>query len=257
MTETQTKPRLQGQFEWSDAKSIHIQARFDKVALHENRLVFISLVAFSQDVKALRAAFAAGLDSPMRLKNVTLSKDDESTVPGDVRTSPVGYRLDTHRLGFRSIHALFTCRQTGFLPNDSDDALWQELKGFQTPRFSMTPGRSRRRTGRSFSPFSVGCLTPHDFLIRLSTTIVADMFPAANARGPFQESQRCLRTPGAKSSLKTGSVFITASPDASVGPSFAARTRTTAKTLATAKTGFLIACASWPGSSASKFAAIP
>jgi hypothetical protein len=56
MTETQTKPSLQGLFEWYDAKSIHIQARFDKVALHESRLMFISLVAFSQDVKALRAA---------------------------------------------------------------------------------------------------------------------------------------------------------------------------------------------------------
>ena len=43
--------------------------------------MFISLVAFSQDVKAIRAALAAGLDSPMWLKNVTLSKDDESMVP--------------------------------------------------------------------------------------------------------------------------------------------------------------------------------
>ena len=81
MTETQTKPRLQGLFEWSDGKSIHIQARFDKVALHQDKLVFISLVAFSQDVKAIRAALAAGLASPMWLKNVTLSKDGESKVP--------------------------------------------------------------------------------------------------------------------------------------------------------------------------------
>jgi hypothetical protein len=128
MTETQTKRRLQGQLEWSDTKSIHIQARFDKVALHENRLVFISLVAFSQDVKAIRAALAAGLDSPMRLKNVTVSRDGESTVPDSVWPSPGGYRIDAHRLGFGSIHALFTSRQQGFLPNDSDDALWQELK---------------------------------------------------------------------------------------------------------------------------------
>jgi hypothetical protein len=135
MTETQTRPRLQGQFEWIDSKSIHIQARFDKVALHQNRLVFISLVAFSQDIKAIRAAFAAGLDSPMRLKNVTLWKDDESTVPGGVWPALGGYRIDAHRLGFGSFHALFTCRQDGFLPNDSDDALWQELKQerFTTP----------------------------------------------------------------------------------------------------------------------------
>ena len=136
MTETQTKPRLQGKFEWSDGKSIHIQARFDKVALDENQACFhFSLVAFSQDVKAIRAAFAAGLDSPIRLKNVTLARDDESMVPGDVRPSLGGYRLDAHRLGFGSVHALFTCRQQGFLPNDSDDALWQELKQerFTTP----------------------------------------------------------------------------------------------------------------------------
>jgi hypothetical protein len=135
MTETQTKPRLQGIFEWSDGKSIHIEARFDKVALDQNRLFFISLVAFGQDVKALRAAFAVGVDSPIHLKNVTLSRDGESTIPGDVRPAFGGYRLDTHRLGFGSIHALFTCRQPGFLPNESDDALWQELKQerFTTP----------------------------------------------------------------------------------------------------------------------------
>ena len=33
------------------------------------------------------------------------------------------------------LHAIFTCRQPGFLLNDSDDALWQELKQerFTTP----------------------------------------------------------------------------------------------------------------------------
>jgi hypothetical protein len=135
MTETQTRPRLVGLFEWFDDKSIHIQARFDKVALHEDKLVFISLVAFSQDVKAIRAALAAGLASPMWLKNVTLSKDGESSVPGSVSPSPGGYRIDAHRLGLGSIHALFTCRQQGLLPNDSDEALWQELKQerFTTP----------------------------------------------------------------------------------------------------------------------------
>jgi hypothetical protein len=132
---TETRPRLQGLFEWSDAKAIHIQARFDKVAVHQDRLAFISLVAFSQDIKAIRAALAAGLASPMWLKNVTLSRDGESKVPESVWPSPAGYRLDSHRLGFGSIHALFTCRQQGFLPDDSDDALWQELRQvrFTTP----------------------------------------------------------------------------------------------------------------------------
>ena len=103
--------------------------------MHQDKLVFISLVAFSQDVKAIRAALAAGLQSPMCLKNVTLSKDGEFKVPESVVPSPSGYRIDARRLGFGSIHALFTCHQQGFLPNDTDDVLWQELKHerFTTP----------------------------------------------------------------------------------------------------------------------------
>jgi hypothetical protein len=135
MTETQTEPRLRGLFEWCDGKSIHIQARFDKVALHQDKLVFISLVAASPGLKALRAALASGLAAPMWLKNVSLLKDGEPKVPESVVQSPTGYRIDAHRLRFGLIHALFTCRQQGFLQNDSDDALWQELKQerFTTP----------------------------------------------------------------------------------------------------------------------------
>jgi hypothetical protein len=135
MIETQMTPRLQGNFAWTDNKAIHIEARFDRVALHDNRLMFISLVAFSHDIKAIRAALAAELTSPIWLKNVTLTKDDESLVPAEVWPSLSGYRIDAHRLGYGSIHAIFTARQQGFLPNDGDDALWQELKQerFTTP----------------------------------------------------------------------------------------------------------------------------
>ena len=85
--------------------------------------------------RSIRAAMAAGLAAPIWLKNVTLSRDGESKVPESMAPSPSGYRIDAHRLGFGSIHALFTCRQQGFLPNDSDDALWHELKQerFTTP----------------------------------------------------------------------------------------------------------------------------
>src|SRR5262245_19769977 len=106
MAETQSSPRLIGLFEWSDSKSIHIRARFDRVALHQDKLVFISLVAFSQDVKAIRAALAAGLASPMRLKNAALSRNGESKVPESVWPSPGAYRIDAHKPGLGSIHAL-------------------------------------------------------------------------------------------------------------------------------------------------------
>jgi hypothetical protein len=78
MTETVTRPRLRGRLEWSDARSIHIQARFDKVAVHQNRLMLISLVAYSQDVKASRAGLAAGLNVPMRLRDIPLARGEET-----------------------------------------------------------------------------------------------------------------------------------------------------------------------------------
>jgi hypothetical protein len=45
------------------------------------------------------------------------------------------WSVSDQRIGFGSIDAIFTCRQQRFLPNDSDDALWQELKQdrFTTP----------------------------------------------------------------------------------------------------------------------------
>jgi len=135
MTDAKNNPCLRGTFEWCDGKSVDIRARFDKLALHQNRLLFISLVAFSQDVKAIRAGFAAGLNSPIRLKLTAPTDDDESDLPSNVWPSTLGYRVDSHRLGYGSVHALFTCRQPGFLPNDSDGALWRELKQerFSTP----------------------------------------------------------------------------------------------------------------------------
>jgi hypothetical protein len=135
MTETPIQPHLQGRLEWSDSKSIHIQARFDKVAVQQNRLMLISLVAYSQDVKAIRAGLAAGLNVPMRLRDITLTKDEETIAPNDVWPSGHGYRVDAHRLGFGMLHAIFTTRQPGFLLDDGDDALWQELKQerFTTP----------------------------------------------------------------------------------------------------------------------------
>ena len=134
MIETENKPCLRGTFEWSDGKSVDIRARFDKLAVHQNRLLFISLVAFSQDVKAIRAGFAAAINSAIRLR-VASPTDDESDLPTNVWPSTLGYQVDSYRLGYGSVHALFTCRQPGFLANGSDDALWQELKQerFTTP----------------------------------------------------------------------------------------------------------------------------
>ncbi len=66
-----------------------LQARFDKVAVHDDKLVFISLVAFSQDVKAIRAALAAGINAPIWLRDVTLSKDGDPRFREPCRHRPV------------------------------------------------------------------------------------------------------------------------------------------------------------------------
>jgi hypothetical protein len=109
--------------------------RFDKLELHHNKLVFVRLVAFRHFINAIKAAVAAGLTSPARLKNLKLTNRNESPVPFDPWPLLSGCQVDTHRLGYSSIHAMFVCRQQGFLANDSDDALWQELKEerFSTP----------------------------------------------------------------------------------------------------------------------------
>jgi hypothetical protein len=109
--------------------------RFDKLGLHHNKKVFVRLVAFSQYVIAINAAVPAGLTSPARLMNLKLTNRKESLVPFDLWPSLSGCEVDAHRLGDGSIHAMFVCRQQGFLANDSDDALWQELKQerFTTP----------------------------------------------------------------------------------------------------------------------------
>ncbi len=136
MTETQTKPRLQGQFEWSDAKSIHIQARFDKVAVHQNRLMFISLVAFSQDVKAIRAGLAAGLDSPHAAHERHSHqgrRDHRSQTTSGPRATATG-STPTGSASARSTPSSPAASRASCL-NDGDDALWQELKQerFTTP----------------------------------------------------------------------------------------------------------------------------
>jgi hypothetical protein len=135
MKVTHDKPRLEGRFEWVQDKAIDIRAKFDKVAVHDERLLFISFVAFSQHVKAIRAGIGARLTALMKLRDIKLMKDAESIMPHHVGPSPSGYRIDAHRRGIRSVHAMFTARQQGLLVNDSDDALWQDLEHerFTTP----------------------------------------------------------------------------------------------------------------------------
>jgi len=61
---------------------------------------------------------------------------------------------------------------------------------------------------------SVGYLTPPGQSVFLSITVIVDI-PSIATAGCSLESHRCLLTPDARSSARTRSGFITASPDAS------------------------------------------
>jgi hypothetical protein len=96
----------------------------------------MSCVGYSQDIKAIRAALAAEVNRPMRIRGIHLAGPQGSIAPGDVWClKGTKYTCEIHRLGLGSCHALFICRRKGFLLDGSDQALWNELKDsrFTTP----------------------------------------------------------------------------------------------------------------------------
>jgi hypothetical protein len=144
-------------------EDFHITAKFDQLAIHNNYLVFISLVGYANDVKAMRAALASGIRHPMRVAGVELTRGHEKIVPGDIwaRTG-VKYSLAQHKLGYGTVHALFTIREKGVLLNDQDETLWAELKHerFTTPLLRAWLPYLRQElaaAGKLKPMFTVGC----------------------------------------------------------------------------------------------------
>lgn len=136
MTEPEETPTLSGTLTWSDSKDISINVKLDKVAIHKNKLMFVAIVGVDQNLKAMRAAFAAGINNPIRLDNVVLHRNGVRVSPGlNITCMKDGYRAESHRLGLDQHHAIFTARRPGLMLVDTDAALWAELKAerYSTP----------------------------------------------------------------------------------------------------------------------------
>lgn len=124
-----TGHRLLGTYEWSDEKQMHISASYDRIAWFNRKLLVASLVTSVSSVKALRAAISSECGNAMHF-----SVPDRSPETG-VRIDDQGYALHVHRLPFSTAHAVVINRRPGLLLNNSDAALWAELKAerFSTP----------------------------------------------------------------------------------------------------------------------------
>lgn len=124
----ETEHRLVGTFEWRDEKQMAIQGLYDRVAYHNKRLVMISLVASVSEIKAMRAAIGSECKNSM-----SFTAPDGSEAGTGLYADDQGYTVAVHRLPYGTAHAVFISRRPGLLLNDSDAALWAELKD---PRFS-------------------------------------------------------------------------------------------------------------------------
>jgi hypothetical protein len=126
--------RLAGNLRWRDGNQIDIGVAVDKLAIAKDRLAMVSCVGYAQDIKALRAALAGGTQAPMTFTDregraLTLTEGNTPVTPQYVYPSAgTRYAADSHRLAFGVHHATFVAAVPGLMLEDSDDALWNELK---------------------------------------------------------------------------------------------------------------------------------
>ena len=126
-----TNHSLVGEFEWHDSKQMHIKASYDRLAINSRYLGMISLVASVADLKAMRAAIGSDCQAGMTFSGDVPTNLGRRTVTADGRS----YQIYMHRLPYAMAHAVFIARRPGLLLNDSNAALWAELKDsrYSTP----------------------------------------------------------------------------------------------------------------------------
>jgi hypothetical protein len=123
---------------------ISASAQLSAIAIHGSEMLFASVVASEADFKVMRAACNSGGSIPHQWVGVGLKVFEPSKAndqwkypsdPGYMHSSPQGYEIYRHPLGFGSRHYLFVSRNPSFLLVASDEALYRELKSerFTTP----------------------------------------------------------------------------------------------------------------------------
>lgn len=132
---------ISGKLTWATDRDVHIEMEWDKIAVDATaNLMFLSAVGYAQMAKALRAGLASNLKDPMKLlgaggSQATLFANGRSRGVHGATCYAGGYHAANYRLNRDQVHITFVAKSRGLLMNDSDEALWQELKHerFETP----------------------------------------------------------------------------------------------------------------------------
>lgn len=161
---------IAGNLRWRDGNQIDITVAVDRLALEPSpstcRLAMVSCVGYAQDIKALRAALSGGTQAPMRFTDregrpLTVTQGNTQVTPRDVYAR-VGTRYagDSHRLAYAVHHATFVAAVPGLMLEDSDLALWAELKHprFTTPLLRAWLPHLRRELVQAGKLLPLACL---------------------------------------------------------------------------------------------------
>jgi hypothetical protein len=123
----QGSTKLIGQLRWETGRQFFVEADFDRIAWDDShRLMMLSCVSPTMQVKALRAGLNTQFDEPFKIEGcnrVDLYADDSK------------YDCKAIRIAPDLLHAIFVCRVSGLLLDNQDATLWADLKHerFRTP----------------------------------------------------------------------------------------------------------------------------
>jgi hypothetical protein len=154
--------KLLGHLRWVTARQVFVEADFDKIAWDDShRLVLLSCVAPTMQVKALRAGLNTEFDEPFHV---------EGCDRADLYAHDAKYDCKAIRIAPDLLHAIFICRVPGLLLDNQDATLWADLKHerFRTPLLPTWMAHIRRQlelVGSLTECESHGCM-----VWRLSTT---------------------------------------------------------------------------------------
>lgn len=128
---------LPGSLKWFH-KDMAILARIDRLSVTKRcKVMQLAVVASTGSVKSLRAAIGSIFDRAMECTIDVHMKGESKPAksPFSAWAQEGGYHALFHKLAYDQVHAVFWSRSTSLLLNNSDQALWVNLKSsrFTTP----------------------------------------------------------------------------------------------------------------------------
>jgi hypothetical protein len=122
-----------GNIEISGKDAILAPMPFDRIATYQHELKLVSLVAPTQQVKAVRALLNGQGYVTARVGGLDAAEPSFSC--SHVNAGTKGYSFYAHRISYGLCHAIAVTRSPGFLPVADAETLWQELSSarYTTP----------------------------------------------------------------------------------------------------------------------------